>query len=224
MYHKNMIQIRRSWYNLMQEEFQKPYFKNLQAFLANEYANYTIYPSEDKIFTALNLLPFDKVKVVIIGQDPYHEPGQAQGISFSVPENVTIPPSLVNIMQEVNSDLGIECNKSGDLTRWVKQGVLLLNTVLTVRRGQANSHKDKGWETFTSEIIKKLAKRKEPLVFLLWGSYAQSFAPLIDSQHLVLKAPHPSPLSAYRGFFGCKHFSKCNKFLEEHGVEPIDWK
>ncbi len=208
----------------MQEEFQKPYFKNLQAFLANEYANYTIYPSEDKIFTALNLLPFDKVKVVIIGQDPYHEPGQAQGISFSVPENVTIPPSLVNIMQEINSDLGIECNKSGDLTRWVKQGVLLLNTVLTVRRGQANSHKDKGWETFTSEIIKKLAKRKEPLVFLLWGSYAQSFAPLIDSQHLVLKAPHPSPLSAYRGFFGCKHFSKCNKFLEEHGVEPIDWK
>lgn len=224
MYHKNMIQIRRSWYDLMQEEFQKPYFKNLQAFLANEYANYTIYPSEDKIFTALNLLPFDKVKVVIIGQDPYHEPGQAQGISFSVPENVTIPPSLVNIMQEVNSDLGIECNKSGDLTRWVKQGVLLLNTVLTVRRGQANSHKDKGWETFTSEIIKKLAKRKEPLVFLLWGSYAQSFSPLIDSQHLVLKAPHPSPLSAYRGFFGCKHFSKCNKFLEEHGVEPIDWK
>ncbi len=224
MYHKNMIQIRRSWYDLMQEEFQKPYFKNLQAFLANEYANYTIYPSEDKIFTALNLLPFDKVKVVIIGQDPYHEPGQAQGISFSVPENVTIPPSLVNIMQEINSDLGIECNKSGDLTRWVKQGVLLLNTVLTVRRGQANSHKDKGWETFTSEIIKKLAKRKEPLVFLLWGSYAQSFAPLIDSQHLVLKAPHPSPLSAYRGFFGCKHFSKCNKFLEEHGVEPIDWK
>lgn len=208
----------------MQEEFQKPYFKNLQAFLANEYANYTIYPSEDKIFTALNLLPFDKVKVVIIGQDPYHEPGQAQGISFSVPENVTIPPSLVNIMQEINSDLGIECNKSGDLTRWVKQGVLLLNTVLTVRRGQANSHKDKGWETFTSEIIKKLAKRKKPLVFLLWGSYAQSFAPLIDSQHLVLKAPHPSPLSAYRGFFGCKHFSKCNKFLEEHGVEPIDWK
>ena len=224
MYHKNMIQIRRSWHDLMQEEFQKPYFKNLQAFLANEYANYTIYPSEDKIFTALNLLPFDKVKVVIIGQDPYHEPGQAQGISFSVPENVTIPPSLVNIMQEINSDLGIECNKSGDLTRWVKQGVLLLNTVLTVRRGQANSHKDKGWETFTSEIIKKLAKRKEPLVFLLWGSYAQSFAPLIDSQHLVLKAPHPSPLSAYRGFFGCKHFSKCNKFLEEHGVEPIDWK
>ena len=222
MYHRNMIQIRRSWYDLMQEEFQKPYFKNLQAFLANEYANYTIYPSEDKIFTALNLLPFDKVKVVIIGQDPYHEPGQAQGISFSVPENVIIPPSLVNIMQEINSDLGIECSKSGDLTRWVKQGVLLLNTVLTVRRGQANSHKDKGWEKFTSEIIQKLAKRKEPLVFLLWGSYAQSFAPLIDSQHLVLKAPHPSPLSAYRGFFGCKHFSKCNKFLKEHGVEPID--
>lgn len=219
-----MIKIRRSWFDLMHEEFEKPYFKKLQDFLAVEYANRTIYPSEDKIFNALNHLPFDKVKVVVIGQDPYHEPGQAQGISFSVPEGVEIPPSLVNIMQEIESDLGIKCEKSGDLTRWLNQGVLLLNSVLTVRRGQANSHKNQGWETFTGEVIKKLAKRTEPLVFLLWGANAQSFAPIIESQHLVLKAPHPSPLSAYRGFFGCKHFSKCNKFLIAHGQTPIDWK
>lgn len=208
----------------MREEFEKPYFKSLQDFLANEYARYEVYPKEDNIFNALNRVPFDKVKVVIIGQDPYHEPGQAQGISFSVPETVTIPPSLVNIMQEIQSDLGIQCLPSGDLTRWANQGVLLLNTVLTVRRGQANSHKGYGWETFTGEVIKRLGARKEPLVFLLWGSYAQSFAPYIESQHLILKAPHPSPLSAYRGFFGCKHFSKCNQFLESHQQTPIDWK
>ncbi len=224
MYDKFMIQIRRSWYDLMQEEFQKPYFKSLQEFLAIEYANQTIYPSEDKIFNALNRVPFDKVKVVIIGQDPYHEPGQAQGISFSVPEGVQIPPSLVNIMKEIHDDLGITPIPHGDLTRWASQGVLLLNTVLTVRRGQANSHKDKGWEIFTGEVIKKLGARKKPIVFLLWGSYAQGFAPFIESQHLILKAPHPSPLSAYRGFFGCKHFSKCNQFLIEHNEDPIDWK
>ncbi len=219
-----MIKIRRSWYDLLKEEFEKPYFKQLQEFLANEYATHTIYPSEDKIFNALNHVPFDKVKVVIIGQDPYHEPNQAQGISFSVPENVEIPPSLVNIMKEIHDDLGIDCINSGDLTRWADQGVLLLNTVLTVRRGQANSHKDKGWEKLTGEIIKKLGARKEPIVFLLWGAYAQSFAPFIESQHFILKAPHPSPLSAYRGFFGCKNFSKCNEFLLNHGQEPIDWK
>lgn len=219
-----MIQIRRSWFELMQEEFQKPYFKQLQEFLAIEYANRTIYPTEDKIFNALNRVPFDKVKVVIIGQDPYHEPGQAQGISFSVPEGVDIPPSLVNIMKEIKDDLGITPLPHGDLTRWASQGVLLLNTVLTVRRGQANSHKDKGWESFTGEVIKKLGARKEPIVFLLWGSYAQSFAPFVEKQHLVLKAPHPSPLSAYRGFFGCKHFSKCNQFLIEHNKVPINWQ
>lgn len=208
----------------MREEFEKTYFKSLQEFLANEYARYEIYPKEDHIFNALNHVPFDKVKVVIIGQDPYHEPGQAQGISFSVPATVTIPPSLVNIMQEIQSDLGIQCLPSGDLTRWANQGVLLLNSVLTVRRGQANSHKGYGWETFTGEVIKRLGARKEPIVFLLWGSYAQSFAPYIESQHLILKAPHPSPLSAYRGFFGCKHFSKCNQFLESHQQMPIDWK
>jgi len=219
-----MIKKRRSWYDLLKEEFEKPYFKTLQDFLAEEYSSRTIYPSEDNIFNALNHVPFEKVKVVIIGQDPYHEPNQAMGISFSVPEGVEIPPSLVNIMKEIHDDLGITCQKSGDLTRWANQGVLLLNTVLTVRRGQANSHKDKGWEKLTSEIIKKLGTRKDPIVFLLWGSYAQSFAPYIESQHLVLKAPHPSPLSAYRGFFGCKHFSKCNEFLKSHGMEPINWE
>lgn len=219
-----MIKIRKNWYNLLQSEFDKPYFKKLQEFLSNEYSTHQIYPSEEKIFNALNHVPFDKVKVVIIGQDPYHEPGQAQGLSFSVPENVDIPPSLVNIMKEIEDDLGIKCQKSGDLTRWADQGVLLLNSVLTVRRGQANSHKDKGWENVTGKIIQLLGQREKPIVFMLWGSHAQSFAPEIAPWHLVLKAPHPSPLSAYRGFFGCKHFSKCNDFLIKNGETPIDWQ
>lgn len=219
-----MIAIRRSWHDLLKDEFGKQYFLDLQDFLKNEYANYIIYPEEKNIFNALNALPFDKVKVVIIGQDPYHEPGQAQGMSFSVPEDVDIPPSLVNIMREIESDLGVKCEKNGNLTRWAKQGVLLLNTVLTVRKGMANSHKDKGWERLTRKIIEILGQRKEPIVFLLWGSYAQSYQDLIAPWHLVLKAPHPSPLSAYRGFFGCKHFSKCNQFLIEHGQTPIDWR
>ncbi len=218
-----MIQIRKSWYDLLGEEFHKDYFKKLQLFLNDEYSKYQVYPSEDKIFNALNQLPFDKIKVVIIGQDPYHEPGQAQGLAFSVPENIQIPPSLVNIMKEIESDLGITCLKNGNLERWAKQGVLLLNTVLTVRRGQANSHKDRGWETLTRKIIKLVGQRQKPAVFMLWGSFAQSFSPLIAPQHLVLKAPHPSPLSAYRGFFGCKHFSKCNEFLLAHKETPIDW-
>lgn len=224
LYTKIMIAIRRSWYDLLKDEFGKQYFLDLQDFLKNEYANYIIYPEEKNIFNALNALPFDKVKVVIIGQDPYHEPGQAQGMSFSVPEDVDIPPSLVNIMREIESDLGVKCEKNGNLTRWAKQGVLLLNTVLTVRKGMANSHKDKGWERLTRKIIEILGQRKEPIVFLLWGSYAQSYQELIAPWHLVLKAPHPSPLSAYRGFFGCKHFSKCNQFLIEHGQTPIDWR
>lgn len=219
-----MIQIRKSWFDLLSEEFDKPYFKSLQEFLKDEYSCYEVYPEEKNIFNALNHIPFDKVKVVIIGQDPYHEPRQAQGLSFSVPEDVDIPPSLVNIMKEIESDLNISCIKNGNLERWACQGVLLLNTVLTVRRGQANSHKDKGWEILTRKIIELLGKRKEPIVFLLWGSFAQSFAPLIESQHLVLKAPHPSPLSAYRGFLGCKHFSKCNEFLSSHNLTPIDWR
>lgn len=219
-----MIAIRRSWYDLLKDEFGKQYFLDLQDFLKNEYANYIIYPEEKNIFNALNAVPFDKVKVVIIGQDPYHEPRQAQGMSFSVPEDVDIPPSLLNIMREIESDLGVKCEKNGNLTRWAKQGVLLLNTVLTVRKGMANSHKDKGWERLTRKIIEILGQRKEPIVFLLWGSYAQSYQDLIAPWHLVLKAPHPSPLSAYRGFFGCKHFSKCNQFLIEHGQTPIDWR
>ena len=219
-----MIAIRRSWYDLLKDEFSKQYFLDLQEFLRNEYTNYTIYPEEKNIFNALNSIPFDKVKVVIIGQDPYHEPRQAQGMSFSVPEDVDIPPSLVNIMREIESDLGVKCYDNGNLTRWAKQGVLLLNTVLTVRKGMANSHKDKGWEKLTRKIIELLGQRKEPIVFLLWGSYAQNYQDLIAPWHLVLKAPHPSPLSAYRGFFGCKHFSKCNQFLIEHGQTPIDWR
>lgn len=219
-----MIQIRRSWYELLKDEFDKDYFKKLQAFLQDEYSRYQVYPAEQNIFNALNHVPYDKIKVVIIGQDPYHEPGQAQGLSFSVPENVQIPPSLVNIMKEIEDDLHIKCYPNGNLERWANQGVLLLNTVLTVRRGQANSHKDKGWEILTRKIIELVGSRKEPVVFMLWGAYAQSFAPLIASQHLVLKAPHPSPLSAYRGFFGCKHFSKCNDFLVKNGQSPIDWR
>ena len=218
-----MIRIKRQWFDLLKGEFDKDYFKNLQDFLRSEYTKYNIYPEEDKIFNALNHVPFDKIKVVIIGQDPYHEPNQAQGLSFSVPTEVTIPPSLVNIMQEIEKDLNITCKKDGNLERWANQGVLLLNTVLTVRKGQANSHKDKGWENLTRKIIELVGNREKPVVFLLWGSYAQSFANIIAPQHLVLRAPHPSPLSAYRGFFGCKHFSKCNQFLQELGETPIDW-
>lgn len=219
-----MIKIRKSWFDLLKDEFEKPYFKNLQNFLKEEYANREIYPIEENIFNALNHVPLDKIKVVIIGQDPYHEPGQAQGLSFSVPDDVTVPPSLVNIMKEIEDDLNITCCKNGNLERWAKQGVLLLNTVLTVRRGQAYSHKDRGWEILTKKIIEIVGKREKPAVFMLWGSYAQSFSDMIGSQHLILKAPHPSPLSAYRGFFGCRHFSKCNDFLIKNGQTPIDWR
>ncbi len=218
-----MIRITKSWANLLVDEFQKPYFKNLQAFLEDEYSTRTIYPEMENIFSALNAVKFEDVKVVIIGQDPYHEPNQAHGLAFSVQDGVEIPPSLVNIFKEIENDLGITCQKSGNLTRWAKQGVLLLNTSLTVRRAQANSHRGKGWEIFTQKIIDLLSARADPMVFLLWGSNAQAFAPQIAPQHLVLKAPHPSPLSAYRGFFGCKHFSKANDFLVAHGKTPIDW-
>lgn len=218
------MKIRKSWYDLLKSEFDKDYYKKLQGFLDYEYAHYEVYPIADNVFNSLNHVAFDDVKVVIIGQDPYHEPGQAQGLSFSVPENIEIPPSLINIMKEIESDLNVKCEKNGNLERWANQGVLLLNTVLTVRRGQANSHKDKGWETLTRKIIEFLGKREKPIVFLLWGSYAQSYSDLIGPQHLVLKAPHPSPLSAYRGFFGCKHFSKCNDFLYKNGQAPIDWR
>lgn len=219
-----MIRITKDWANRLKGEFSKEYFKKLQAFLEEESAHYEIYPKMENVFNALNYCPFDKVKVVIIGQDPYHEPHQAHGLSFSVEEGVKFPPSLVNIFKEIESDLGIKVENSGNLTRWARQGVMLLNTTLTVRRAQANSHHGKGWEIFTNEVIRQLSARKDPIVFLLWGSNAQSFAPIIEKQHLVLIAPHPSPLSAYRGFFGCKHFSKANEFLVKCGKEPIDWR
>lgn len=218
------MKIRQSWFELLKDEFEKPYFKSLQEFLKSERAKYDVYPADDLVFNAINYVPLDKVKVVVIGQDPYHEPNQAHGLSFSVLPPTPPPPSLVNIFEEINSDLGITCENSGDLSRWAKQGVLLLNTTLTVRRGQANSHRGKGWENLTEKIIELLSNRKEPIVFLLWGSNAISFASKIAKHHYVLTAPHPSPLSAYRGFFGCKHFSKCNAFLKANNIEEINWK
>jgi len=219
-----MIRITKNWANLLKNEFEKPYFKELQDFLEKEYSTKTIYPEMANIFNALNAVKYEDVKVVIIGQDPYHEPNQAHGLAFSVQDGVEIPPSLVNIYKEIEDDLGIKCQNTGNLIRWAKQGVLLLNTCLTVRRAQANSHRGKGWEIFTNEVIKLLSKREDPMVFILWGSNAQAFAPEIASHHLILKAPHPSPLSAYRGFFGCKHFSKTNNFLLSHNKTPIDWQ
>jgi len=219
-----MIRITKNWAELLKSEFEKPYFKELQAFLEAEYNRYDIYPEMSNIFNALNAVKYEDVKVVIIGQDPYHEPNQAHGLAFSVQDGIALPPSLVNIYKEIESDLQIKCEKTGNLTRWAKQGVLLLNTSLTVRRAQANSHRGKGWEVFTNEIIKLLSKREDPMVFILWGSNAQAFAPQIASHHLILKAPHPSPLSAYRGFFGCKHFSKANDFLLSQNKSPIDWR
>ncbi len=218
------MKIRQSWYELLKDEFEKPYFKELQEFLKDERAKYDVYPADDLVFNAINQVPLEKVKVVIIGQDPYHEPNQAHGLSFSVLPPTPPPPSLVNIYQEIGKELNIVCNPSGDLTRWAKQGVLLLNTTLTVRRAQANSHKGRGWENVTEKIISLISNRKEPVVFLLWGSNAISFAQKIAKHHLVLTAPHPSPLSAYRGFFGCGHFKKCNDFLISHGEDPINWQ
>lgn len=220
-----MIRISKSWLNILKSETEKSYFKDLQAKLNVEYNNYTIYPKMENIFASINYVPFDKVKVVIIGQDPYHEPNQAMGLSFAVPDGEKLPPSLQNIFKEIESDLQIKCNPSGDLRRWAVQGVLLLNTVLTVRRGVANSHKGKGWENFTKAVIEKVNEKDEPVVFILWGNNAKSFLPILNTKkHFVLSSAHPSPLSAYNGFFGCKHFSKANKFLQDNGKTPIDWK
>ena len=219
-----MLKISRNWYDLLIDELKKPYFLSLQQKLNEEYNSRTIYPPMDKIFTALNYVKYDDVKVVIVGQDPYHEEGQAMGMSFSVPEGVAIPPSLFNIFKEIKSDLGIECIKNGDLTRWAKQGVLLLNATLTVRKGQAGSHKGIGWEQFTSQIIKLLNEREKPVIFVLWGNNAKAVLPLItNKRHFVLTSAHPSPLSAHNGFFGCKHFSKINNILLSMGQQPIDW-
>ncbi len=218
------VKLEASWKELLKDEFEKPYFKDLAEFVRNEYQSGTVYPSPKFIFNALDSLPVDRVKVVILGQDPYHGPGQAHGLSFSVPAGVSLPPSLQNIYKEMATDLGKAMPISGNLEHWVKQGVLLLNATLTVKAGQAGSHQNKGWEQFTDAIIHRLADKKEHLVFILWGNYAQRKGAFIDpSKHLVLKAAHPSPFSAHSGFFGSKPFSQTNKYLEEHDQTPIDW-
>ena len=203
------VRIEETWRRHLQTEFDAPYFAELVSFVRQEYQQGRVYPPGKLIFNAFDQCPFDKVKVVIIGQDPYHEPGQAQGLCFSVPDGVQIPPSLINIYKEIEDDLGVKCPPSGDLTRWARQGVLLLNATLTVREHQAGSHQRRGWEQFTDAVIATLSRERDGLVFLLWGSYAQSKRMLIDSsRHLVLQSPHPSPLSAHRGFFGNHHFSQ----------------
>lgn len=219
------VKIDNSWREHIGAEFEKPYFSALTDFVRHEYTTTTCYPPGSLIFNAFNLCPFDRVKVVIIGQDPYHEPGQAQGLSFSVPEGVPFPPSLQNIFKEIQLDLGKPMPPTGDLTRWAEQGVLLLNATLTVRAHHAASHQRHGWEQFTDAAIRTLNAERENLVFILWGGYARSKAQLIDrSRHLVLESVHPSPLSANRGgWFGNHHFSQCNAYLREHGEQEIDW-
>jgi uracil-DNA glycosylase len=220
------VKLEESWRLALKTEFEADYIKNLKKFLVSEKVKgKLIYPRGDEIFSALNLTPLDAVKVVIIGQDPYHGPNQAHGLCFSVKPEVPPPPSLVNIYKELSADLGIKIPKAGYLANWAKQGVLLLNAVLTVEAGRANSHKDKGWERFTDKIVEILNKQKEGLVFVLWGSYAQKKGESIDrKKHFVIEAPHPSPLSAYRGFLGSKPFTKINKYLVDHGKKPIDWQ
>ena len=220
-----MSQISNDWLTVLKDEFKKPYYKRLFDFVREEYKTKTIFPPADDIFNAYHFTPLSDVKVVIIGQDPYHDIGQAHGLCFSVKENVKIPPSLLNIYKELKDDLGCYIPNNGYLVKWAKQGVLLLNTVLTVRAHEANSHQNKGWEEFTDATIKALNEQDRPIVFLLWGAPAGKKAVMLDNpKHLVLKAPHPSPLSAHRGFFGCKHFSKCNDFLTKNGLNAIDWQ
>jgi len=218
------VQIEESWKTHLQPEFDKDYFRTLTEFVRSEYSQYQIFPPGRLIFNAFNLCPFDKVKVVIIGQDPYHGPGQAHGLCFSVNDGVQFPPSLVNIFKEIKADIGTDAPTTGNLTRWAEQGVLLLNATLTVRAHQAGSHQNRGWETFTDAAIRALAESKEHLVFILWGSYAQKKGAFIDrNKHLVLTSAHPSPLSAYNGFFGNKHFSRTNDYLKTHGETEINW-
>ncbi len=217
--------IEASWKSLLAEEFQKPYFIQLKNFLLEEKTKYAVFPPGDKIFNAFDLTPFDNVKVVILGQDPYHGRGQAHGLCFSVNPGIAFPPSLVNIFKELKTDLGIMPPSSGELSAWAKQGVLLLNTVLTVRENTADSHKNKGWEQFTDSVIKQISEKKEHVVFILWGNNAKVKTQIIDaSKHCILTAAHPSPLSATRGFFGCAHFSKTNEYLKSKNIEPIDWR
>ena len=218
------VKIEESWKQQLQSEFEKEYFTTLTDFVRNEYKTRQIFPPPAKIFNAFDLCPFDKTRVVILGQDPYHDVNQAHGLCFSVNDGVALPPSLVNIYKEIENDLGIKTPASGNLERWAKQGVLLLNATLTVRAHQAGSHQNKGWETFTDNVIKLLAEKKENLVFLLWGAYAIKKSMYINPQrHLILTSPHPSPLSAHRGFLGNKHFSKTNIFLKSKGLREIEW-
>lgn len=218
------VKIETSWKEKLQDEFAKEYFANLTNFVRNEYQTKQIFPPAKLIFNAFEHTPFNKVKVVILGQDPYHNIGQAHGLSFSVNDGVQQPPSLINIFKEIETDLNIPRPASGNLTRWADQGVLLLNATLTVEAHKAGSHQKKGWETFTDAAIKKLAKDRADLVFLLWGAYAQKKSEFIDNnKHLILKSVHPSPLSAHRGFLGCKHFSQTNEFLRSKNIEPICW-
>ena len=220
-----MAAIANAWLVPMSGEFKKPYYRKLYETVKSEYETKEVYPAPDDIFNAFAFTPLSKVKVVILGQDPYHEPGQAHGLSFSVKPSVEIPPSLVNIYKELHEDCGCYIPNNGYLKKWADQGVLLLNTVLTVRAHQANSHQGHGWEQFTDAVIHAVNAQDRPVVYMLWGRPAQSKIPMLTNpKHLILKAPHPSPLSAYRGFFGCKHFSQANAFLEEHGIEPIDWQ
>ena len=218
------VKIEQSWKLRLQTEFDKPYFEQLTQFVRTEYQTRTIYPPARLIFNAFNLCPFDKVKVVIIGQDPYHGVGQAHGLCFSVQDGVQFPPSLRNIFKEIHDDIGTPVPLSGNLTRWAEQGVLLLNATLTVRADEAGSHQRRGWETFTDAVINAVASEKQNVVYILWGSYAQQKAAMVNrSQNLVLESVHPSPLSASRGFFGNHHFSRANQYLIEHGKEPIEW-
>jgi uracil-DNA glycosylase len=219
------VKIEESWKERLTSEFENEYFTKLTGFVKEEYTTATVYPPGSLIFNAFNQCPFEKVKTVILGQDPYHGPGQAHGLCFSVRDGVEFPPSLTNIFKEIGSDLGIPFPRSGDLTRWSRQGVLLLNATLTVRAHQAGSHQHKGWEQFTDNVIRVLNDEKKNLVFFLWGAYAQKKGESIDrSKHLVLESVHPSPLSAHRGFFGNRHFSRCNEYLIKNGIEPINWE
>lgn len=218
------VRIEAGWKSVLQPEFDKPYFRTLTDFVRSEYASTTVYPPASLIFNAFDLCPFADVKVVIIGQDPYHEPGQAHGLCFSVNDGVPFPPSLLNIFKELRDDTGAEMPPTGNLTRWARQGVLLLNATLTVRKHEAGSHQGRGWEEFTDAVIRVLNEQKSGLVFILWGSYAQGKSKLIDEgRHCVLRSAHPSPLSAYRGFFGNHHFSLANSYLRRQGREAINW-
>ncbi|MBV6646475.1 MAG: uracil-DNA glycosylase [Cyclobacteriaceae bacterium] len=218
------VKIEDGWKGKLRDEFAKDYFAQLVNFVKEEYTKHTVYPPGNQIFNAFDHTPFDQVKAVILGQDPYHGPGQAHGLCFSVNEQIPMPPSLINIFKEIQIDLGLPVPRHGSLVRWADQGVLLLNATLTVRARQAGSHQNKGWEQFTDEVVNVLSREKEHLVFLLWGAYAQRKGAVIDrSKHLVLESPHPSPFAANRGFFGCQHFSKANTYLASHGLTTINW-